>query len=90
MKNKPYLLLILLGVVLAFILGVRYGQGVEKTNKTINYLLSITPTPRPPTPTPVKYEEYRSKKWGLKFTFPKGLEIVEDATSPAIMFQIKK
>jgi hypothetical protein len=58
MKNKPHLLLIFLAVILAFILGVRYGQGVEKNNKTVDYLLSITPThsssptPRPISPSP--------------------------------------
>jgi hypothetical protein len=90
MKNKSYLLLILLTIVLAFVLGVRYGQRVEKTNKTIDYLLTITPTPRLPTPTPVKYKEYKSKRWGLKFTLPENLEVKEDATSPAIMFELKK
>ena len=90
MKNKPYLLLIVLTIVLAFILGVRYGQRVEKTNKTIDYLLTITPTPRQPTPTPAKYKEYKSKRWGLKFTLPENLAVKEDATSPAIMFELKK
>ena len=90
MKNKPYLLLIVLTIVLAFILGFRSGQRVEKTNKTIDYLLTITPTPRPPTPTPVRYKEYKSKRWGLEFTLPENLEVKEDATSPAIMFELKK
>lgn len=55
MKNKPHLLLMFLAVILAFILGVRYGQGVEKNNKAIDYLLSITPTSSTsPSPSPSK------------------------------------
>ncbi len=90
MKIKPYLFLFFLVVVLIFILGVRYGQKIEKNNKVVNYILSITPTPKPPTPTPVKYQDYKSKKWGIKFTYPAGLEIKEDATAPAILFRYEK
>jgi len=90
MKLKSYLFISFLIVVLFFILGVRYGQKIEKNNKVINYLLSITPTPKPPTPTPVKYRDYKSKRWGLKFTFPAGLDVKEDATAPAILFKYEK
>lgn len=90
MKITSYIFLFFLFVVLIFILGVRYGQKVEKNNKVVDYILSITPTPKPPTSTPVKYTEFKSKKWGLKLTFPSNLEIKEDATAPAIIFEIKK
>jgi hypothetical protein len=87
--TKPIFFLFALIIILAFILGVRYGQRVEKNNETIDYLLSITPT-KAPTPTPLlKYKEYKSKKWGLKFTLPENLEVKEDATSPAIIFKAK-
>ncbi|MEK7097092.1 MAG: hypothetical protein AAB705_04020 [Patescibacteria group bacterium] len=45
MKLKPYLFLFFLIVILIFILGVRYGQRVEKNNKVVDYILSITPYP---------------------------------------------
>ena len=87
MKTKPYLFLFSLVVILAFILGVRYGQKVEKNNKTIDYLLKL-PTPTAPvTPIPPKYIDYKSKKWGLKFTYPANLEIKEDASMPAILLK---
>ena len=58
MKIKPYLFLFSLVVILTFILGVRYGQKVEKNNKVVDYLLSITPfptyTPYPTIPLPTK------------------------------------
>jgi hypothetical protein len=90
MKTRPYIFLFIMILILIFILGVRHGQNIEKNNKVIDYLLSITPTPRPPTPTPVKYQDYKSKKWGIKFTYPVGLKIKEDATASAILIDFKK
>lgn len=90
MKKTSYIFLFFLFIILIFILGVRYGQKVEKNNKVVDYILSITPTPKPPTPTPIKYTEYKSKKWGLRLIFPSNLEIKEDATAPAILIEIKK
>ena len=58
MKQGSYIFLFLLIVLLIFILGVRYGQKVEKNNKVVDYLLSITPyptyTPYPTLPLPSK------------------------------------
>ena len=88
--SRPYFFLFVLVVVLAFILGIRYGQTVEKNNKVIDYLLSITPTKIPLTPTPVSYKEYKSKKWGLKFTYPANLEIKESTNTPEILFEREK
>ena len=90
MKQKPLIFLFILILVLTFILGFRSGQSVEKTNKVINYVLSITPTKIPPTPTPVSYKEYKSKKWGLKFTYPANLEVKESSKTPEILFEEKK
>ncbi|MFA5770185.1 MAG: hypothetical protein WC894_01660 [Patescibacteria group bacterium] len=58
MKLKPFLFLFFLITILVFILGVRYGQRVEKNNKVVDYILSITPfptyTPYPSVPLPTK------------------------------------
>jgi len=86
MKSKSYLLLSFLVCVLAFILGVRYGQKVEKANKVINYFLSITPT-KMPVPTPFKYATSESKIWKIKFTYPSSLKVKEDPTKSAILFE---
>lgn len=86
MKTKSYLLLFFLALILVFILGVRYGQKVEKTNKVINYVLSITPT-TPISPTPLKYATSESKIWKIKFTYPSYLKIKEDPTKGAIFFE---
>jgi hypothetical protein len=87
--NKPMLFIFFLILVLFFILGVRYGQKVEKNNKVVDYILKVTPTKTIPSPTPIKYVDYKSKKWGVKFTYPSNLEIKEDATSPAVMINVK-
>jgi len=72
-KIGPYILLFALMLVLIFIIGVRYGQNVEKTNKTINaYLLSITPKPSPTT-IPLQFKTYHSKTCGISFLYPDSL-----------------
>jgi hypothetical protein len=90
MKTKSYIFLFVLLIVLFFILGVRYGQKVEKNNKVIDYLLRLPSPTAPISPTPPSYTEYKSRKWGLKFTFPSNLEIKEATESPEILFDIKK
>ncbi|MEK7634015.1 MAG: hypothetical protein AAB437_04190 [Patescibacteria group bacterium] len=55
MKTKSYVFLFILLLILFFILGVRYGQKVEKNNKIVDYILSITPYPTyTPYPSPTK------------------------------------
>jgi hypothetical protein len=70
MKIKPYVFLFILLIVLFFILGVRYGERVEKTNKTINYLVSIAPTKPIPTQLPLKFETYKNSDCGVNFMYP--------------------
>jgi hypothetical protein len=93
MKTKSYVFLFILLLILFFILGVRYGQRVEKNNKVVDYILKL-PSPTPPipspTPTPLTYQEYKSKKYGLKFTYPSNLEVKESTKSPEVLFEIKK
>lgn len=43
--NKPTFFILFLILILTFILGFRYGQYVEKSNKKIDYILSITSSP---------------------------------------------
>lgn len=86
MKSKSYFLLFFLVLILFFILGVRYGQKVEKTNKVIDYILSISPT-KVPTPTPFKYATSESKLWRIKYTYPSFLKVKEDPTKSAVLFE---
>lgn len=65
MKIKSYIFLVVLVVVLFFILGVRYGQKIEKNNKVVDYILSITPYP---TYTPYPLASPKSKDEGGSLT----------------------
>jgi len=92
-KPKTLVLIVILLLILFFILGVRYGQKVEKANKVIDFILSITPTPKPtntPTPTPLIFEKYKSKRWGLRFKYPKNFEIKESTNTPEILIAPKE
>jgi len=86
-KTKSYIFLFVLLIVLFFILGVRYGQRVEKNNKVIDYLLRFPSPTAPITPTPLIYKDYKSKKWGLKFTYPSNLEVKESTNASEILFE---
>lgn len=73
-KIGPYLLIITLLLVITFIVGVRYGQRVEKANKAISYILSITPTKVSPSPqitaNPYLFHNYHNAACGIEFTLP--------------------
>ena len=90
-KNKlgPYVFIAFLVIALFFILGVRYGQKVEKTNKTIDYLISLTPA-KSPTPAPIGFKPYINKVCGLSFLYPSTINLDKNATDTAEFFQDKK
>lgn len=91
MRPKTYFFLVFLLLLLFFILGVRYGQYVEKKNKVIDYLLSITPTITPTkneAPSPqVKYSEYKTKRWNLRLVYPDFLKIEESTKEAKIILK---
>lgn len=82
-KTLPYSFLILLLLILAFILGVRYGKKVEQTNETTSYLLKLTPTQGSPTITPAPRLIFSTyKKCDIQFMYPESLKKMgEDAVS---------
>lgn len=93
-KIIPYLFITFLLIVLVFILGVRYGQRVEKTNKTITYLISLTPSPQP-TAGPLVSPEFIkqvNKECGVQFLYQKGsfFKIACEKITPAPTATLKK
>ncbi len=86
MKLKSYLLLFALTVLLFFILGVRYGQKVEKTNKEINYILSLTPNKTPIPTKSLEFALYQNKVCGIQFLYPTTLD-VKNTSSSAVFSQ---
>src|SRR3989338_3205250 len=74
-KLGPILLIGSLVLILVFVVGIRYGQRVEKTNKIINYLISLPPSPTPaPTLPPIKFDIFQNKNCGFKFLYPSTLK----------------
>ncbi len=80
-KRGPVLLLIVLIIILVFILGVRYGQRVEKTNKSVSVFLSIPPTKPQPTQEPVTFRTYSGKACGAQFLYPSMLGLAKESST---------
>lgn len=87
-KRGPIVFLLALVIILVFILGLRYGQRVEKTNKTIDYLLSLPPSKAPqPTQVPLEFKEYVHKGCGVKFLYPTAATIEKESSMSALFSQ---
>lgn len=67
---NPYTLIGALVLILIFIGGIRYGQRVEKANKTVDFLASIPPTQPAPTQPPLQFAAYKNKTCGIEFLYP--------------------
>ena len=85
MGNKigPYILVTSLVLVLIFIVGLRYGQSVEKSNKKVEFTLSLPPTKIPPTSIPLEFKTYVHKICGIQFLYPSSLNIQKESSSGA-------
>jgi len=71
MKKGPILLLLVLGFAITFLTGLRIGSGVEKTNKTLSYYLSLPPTKAPePTALPLGFMTYTHPHCAVSFVMP--------------------
>jgi hypothetical protein len=81
-RRGPYFLITALLLILFFIVGVRYGQRIERTNESVSYTLSITPTP-PSIIDISKFEKYESSLCDLEFLYPKSLVILDETTPSA-------
>jgi hypothetical protein len=84
-KLRPYILITTLVLILIFILGVRYGQNVEKANKKINFMISIPPPKPVPTEKPIEFKNYQSKGCNLEFLYPSTLLILNESTNSATL-----
>ncbi|OGK47249.1 hypothetical protein A2963_04250 [Candidatus Roizmanbacteria bacterium RIFCSPLOWO2_01_FULL_40_13] len=82
LKKASLIFLSLLFFILVFIVGVRHGQNVERTNKVIDILISIPPSPTAqPTQKPLEFKTYSNKNCGVTFLYPNRLEIKESSQS---------
>lgn len=79
------MLLFGLTVVLIFIVGVRYGQHVESTNKQNAYNFSLTPLPQPTIqPKQIKYGVYAHKLCKVEFVIPDTLKKIKESSTSAV------
>src|SRR3989344_2576673 len=89
-RKGPYILLVVLLLILFFILGVRYGQRVEKANKEIAQLLKITPLQQPSPTKPVSYLNYTNAACDLEFVYPSNYKILKEQVESASFSSNKK
>lgn len=82
----PYLFLAGLLLFLMFGIGLRYGERVERTNKTIQYLISLPPSPSPaPTYPPFELKTFNHKGCGISFSYPNTFAIENETTHSAVL-----
>ncbi len=86
-RRAPYFFLLFLILVLVFVGGLRYGQSVERANKVVDYLLSITPSPtiKPETPKPIAFKPFSHVGCGISFIIPESTPIIENASGSAVL-----
>ncbi|HRN69652.1 MAG TPA: hypothetical protein PLS49_00575 [Candidatus Woesebacteria bacterium] len=85
-KKGPILLISLLVIILVFIVGMNYGKKVEEADKTIRYVLSLTPSPNPSMLEPqITYIEYTNETCGFSFLYPSNFILEKEASSEAIL-----
>lgn len=90
-KPGPYIFIVALVIVLIFVIGVRYGQQVEKVNKETSFLLTKYPEPSPtPTSSPTKYKTIVLKSCGISFLIPDTLTIERETSSSSTITDAKK
>lgn len=91
-KVIPYIFLGVLILILIFVGGVQYGKVVEKQNKAISFVLSITPTqkPMPVSEKMVSLSPYVNKSCGIQFLYPSNVEKTKESTSSALFMQKNK
>jgi len=85
MKNKaPILVLSVLTIILVFIVGIRYGQHVESTNKQNAYNFNLATKIVPTTPPKqVEFVTYSHKQCKVEFVIPDSLKKINESSDSA-------
>lgn len=81
-KKGPLVVFFLLIIVLIFIIGVRYGQNVERMNKVIDHILKLTPAVKP-TVSAIEYKMHTVPFCGVSFLYPSNLKLDSDSSTSA-------
>ena len=90
-KKGPYILIGILLLTLFFILGIQYGKQVERADKTITYLLSITPTKKiePTVVHDITFQTYIHEGCGVSFLYPSIIQVTKESTDSAELSSTK-
>ncbi len=90
-KYAPNILLLALILITTFLFGVKYGQKVEKFDKYLQFILSLTPTPKQEQTNnkTYKFKILQWKECGLKFVYPESFEIKKNSRTLELTFQKK-
>jgi len=73
----------MLAIILFFIIGVRFGQRVERTNKTLSSQAKVTPV-RALSPTiPLMFESYTHASCGAQFLYPNTVRKISESSTSA-------
>lgn len=83
MQKAPLILLITLTCILVFVIGLRYGQYVERTNKQNAVGVSITPAPKTIPKKPVSYSSFKHKGCGVEILIPTSLSKASESSTSA-------
>ena len=89
-KVRPYILVASLILILIFILGVRYGQTVEKADKKTRFLISIPPTKAVPSEKPLNFKTFTSPGCALTFLYPSTLSVEKETSVSAKLTKDRK
>lgn len=86
LKKASLIFILTLFIVLIYTVGVRQGQQVEKTNKIVNYLISLPPSPTiQPSQIPLEFKLFTNKYCGIEFLIPSGIIIDKETSASASM-----
>jgi len=89
-KIGPIIFVAGLLVILIFIIGVRYGEKVEKINKKVDFYLSIAPTKPAPTSPSLEFKTYQHEGCGISFLYPSFFKVEKESSNEATIKNSKK
>lgn len=87
-KKGPFVLLLLLVIVIVFVLGLRYGQSVEKVNKKIDAYISLMPqlTVSPAIIPTIGFQSFILKECGVSLLLPSGFAPLNNESTTEATF----
>ncbi len=88
-KKGPLLLFLFLFLILVFIVGVRYGQNVERVNNVVDYVIKLTPTAKPSPIPSLEYRSYTIPVCAVSFLYPTNLAPENEASMTAVFVEGK-